>query len=120
MSGLLGDETGANVGLVQRRTTGAARRPARATTRVTTAERTSSPATNIRPPVKLPVRSLIQPIAHGPTKPPRLPIALMVAMPTAAAEPDRNMVGIAQSGGFAALMPTLTRLSAATTAITEV
>src|SRR5260221_11619827 len=36
-------------------------------------------------------------------------------MPAAAADPDRNMVGIAQSGGFAELMPILTSVSAATT-----
>src|SRR3954451_5510580 len=83
------------------------------------AEGTSSPATKSRPPVKLPVWSLIHPIAQGPTKPPRLPIELIVAMPTAAAEPDRNIVGIAQSGGLAALIPTLTRLRAATTATVE-
>ena len=42
------------------------------------------------PPVKLPVASLIQPIAYGPTKPARLPIELMMAMPAAAAAPERN------------------------------
>src|SRR5712664_210979 len=56
----------------------------------------------------------------GPTKPPRLPIELMVAIPAAAAEPDRNIVGILHRGGFAALMPMLTRVSAATTEITDV
>ena len=83
------------------------------------AERTSRPATKYSPPVKLPVWSLIQPISPGPTKPPRLPIELIVAMPAAAAEPDRNIVGMAHSGGLAALMPTLTSVSAATTATTE-
>src|ERR1700730_2719518 len=51
----------------------------------------------------------------GPANPPRLPIELIVAMPAAAADPDRNIVGIAQSGGFAELMPILTSVSAATT-----
>src|SRR6476659_8019858 len=51
----------------------------------------------------------------GPTRPPRLPMELIVAMPAAAAEPERNMVGMAQSGGFAELMPMLTSVSAATT-----
>src|SRR4029077_14557657 len=51
----------------------------------------------------------------GPANPPRLPIELIVAMPAAAADPDRNIVGIAQSGGFAELMPILTIVSAATT-----
>src|SRR6476646_3192506 len=50
-----------------------------------------------------------------PAKPPRLPIELIVAMPAAAAEPDRNIVGMAQSGGFAELIPTFTSVSAATT-----
>ena len=51
----------------------------------------------------------------GPTKPPRLPIELMVAMPAAAAGPDRNRVGMVQSGGLAELMPMLTSVSAHTT-----
>src|SRR4029077_1860435 len=51
----------------------------------------------------------------GPANPPRLPIELIVAMPAAAADPDRNMVGMAQSGGFAELMPILTSVSAAIT-----
>ena len=40
-------------------------------------------------------------------------------MPAAAAGPDRNIVGIDHRGGFAALMPTLTTVRAATTATTE-
>src|SRR6476646_144652 len=82
---------------------------------VRTAERTSKPDMKYSPPRKLPVVSLIQPMIAGPAKPPRLPIELIVAMPAAAADPDRNMVGIAQSGGFAELMPILTSVSAATT-----
>src|SRR3954469_11570333 len=96
---------------------GARCEPAR--TRVRTGERKSRTANMESPPRKLPVRSLIQPIAHGPAKPPRFPIELMVAMPAAAAGPDRNMVGIDHRGGFAALMPTLTTVRAATTATTE-
>src|SRR3984893_2282783 len=92
----------------------------RARTSVRTADKTSNAATKNNPPWKLPVISLIQPIIAGPTKPPRLPIELMVAIPAAAAEPDRNMVGMLHSGGLAALMPMLTRVSAATTDTTEV
>src|SRR6267142_5635637 len=92
----------------------------RARTSVRTADRTSNAATKNNPPWKLPVISLIQPIIAGPTKPPRLPIELMVAIPAAAAEPDRNIVGMLHSGGFAELMPTLTSVSAATTEITDV
>src|SRR4051794_9686924 len=55
----------------------------------------------------------------GPTNPPRFPIALIVAMPAAAAEPDRNMVGMLHRGGFAELIPTLTSVSAITTTTTE-
>src|SRR5260221_6772925 len=80
----------------------------RASIRVRIAETVKRPPTKYRPPRNLPVRSLIQPIIAGPTKPPRLPMALMVAMPAAAAEPDRNMVGMLQSGGFDALIPILT------------
>src|ERR1700761_4850988 len=54
----------------------------------------------------------------GPTKPPRLPIELIVAMPLAAAGPDRNSVGMLHNGGLAALIPTLTSTSAVTTART--
>src|SRR6478752_8955066 len=79
----------------------------------------SRPDTKYRPPRKLPVASLIQPIIAGPAKPPRLPIELIVAMPAAAADPDRNVVGMAQSGGFAELMPMLTKARAATTDIHE-
>src|ERR1700733_13963287 len=86
--------------------------------RTSTADRISNPATKNRPPWKLPVRSLIQPIIAGPTKPPRLPIALIVAIPAAAADPDRKRVGMLQSGGLAELMPILTSASASRTAIT--
>src|SRR5689334_21430616 len=37
----------------------------------------------------------------------------MVAMPVAAATPDKNIVGMVHSGGLAQLMPTLTSVSAA-------
>src|SRR5690349_14664631 len=52
----------------------------------------------------------------GPTKPPRLPIELIAAMPLAAAGPDRKSVGMLHSGGLAALMPTLTSTKDVTTA----
>src|SRR5215469_9611894 len=42
----------------------------------------------------------------------------MVAIPAAAAGPARNSVGMLHNGGLAALMPTLTRTSAATTEAT--
>src|SRR3954471_22221115 len=71
----------------------------------------SRPDTKYRPPRKLPVISLIQPIIAGPAKPPRLPIELIVAIPAAAAEPDRNRVGMLHSGGFDELMPILTSVS---------
>src|SRR3954469_11064275 len=96
---------------------GARCEPAR--TRVRTGERKSRTANMESPPRKLPVRSLTQPITHGPAKPPRFPIELMVAMPVAAAVPDRNIVGMAQRGGFAALISMLTNVRAATTARTE-
>src|SRR5574338_143029 len=63
--------------------------------------------------MKLPGWSLTQPIIAGPAKPPRLPIELMVAMPVAAAAPDRNRVGMLHSGGLAQLIPTLTSVRAA-------
>src|SRR5262245_61727703 len=56
----------------------------------------------------------------GPAKPPRLPIELMVAIPAAAAGPDRNMVGTLHSGGLHELMPILTSVSAASTAASPV
>src|ERR1700730_9828840 len=90
----------------------------RARTSVRTADKTSNAATKNNPPWKLPVISLIQPIIVGPTKPPRLPIELMVAIPAAAAEPDRNIVGMLHNGGFAELMPILTSVSANSTAST--
>src|SRR5690348_1216323 len=49
-----------------------------------------SATTNQRPPAKLPVWPLIHPIMAGPANPPRLPIELMIAMPVAAAGPERN------------------------------
>src|SRR4051812_35367586 len=56
----------------------------------------------------------------GPTKQRRLPIELIVAMPAAAAEPDRNMVGMLHSGGLDELMPMFTSVRAARTATTVV
>ncbi|KKJ08394.1 hypothetical protein XF14_02515 [Burkholderia gladioli] len=44
-----------------------------------------------------------------------MPIELIIAIPAAAPEPDRNRLGIAHSGALAALMPTLTTTSAAIT-----
>jgi len=42
--------------------------------------------------------SLIQPMAYGPPKPPRLPIEFINAMPPAAAEPVRKPVGEGPEG----------------------
>ncbi len=49
----------------------------------------------------------------GPANPPKFPIELIVAMPAAAADPDKNMVGMLHSGGLAQLIPTFTMVSAA-------
>ena len=76
-------------------------------------DKISRPATKYKPPAKLPVWSLTQPIMAGPAKPPKFPIELMVAMPVAAAAPDKNMVGMLHSGGLEQLMPTLTMVNAA-------
>jgi hypothetical protein len=56
-----------------------------------------SPAT-ARPPYKLPVLLLIAPIAEGPTKPLRLAMEVINAMPEAAEYPVRNSLGIVQKG----------------------
>src|SRR5580700_10430836 len=58
-------------------------------------------ASTTRLSVVSPVASLIQPMAYGPTKPPRLPIEFINAMPPAAAEPVRKPVGSAQKVGTA-------------------
>jgi hypothetical protein len=58
---------------------------------------TATPTSTSRPLVKLPVASLIMPITDGPTKPARLPIELMMAIPPAAAAPDRKAVGKVQN-----------------------
>src|ERR1700733_11107390 len=59
-------------------------------------------ASTASPSVVSPVTSLIQPMAYGPTKPPRLPIEFINAMPPAAAEPVRKPVGRDQKVGTAA------------------
>src|SRR6266436_6040601 len=51
-----------------------------------------------RPPAKLCVTSLIRPTIEGPTKPARLPVELIKAMPPAAAAPSRKAGGIDQKG----------------------
>src|SRR5437763_12035949 len=48
----------------------------------------------------------------GPANPPRLPTALMSAMPLAAPVPRRNAVGNGQNGGVALYMPTAATESA--------
>src|ERR1700722_11379789 len=63
------------------------------------------PANATRPQVKLPVDVLIQPIMNGPTKPPRLPRALMSAMAPAPAAPCRCLVGRVQKMGKTARGP---------------
>src|SRR5207245_2957847 len=55
----------------------------------------------------------IHPMIDGPANPPRLPTALMSAMPLAAPVPRRNAVGSGQNGGVALYMPTAAMQSAA-------
>ena len=49
-----------------------------------------------------------RPISSGPKKPPRLPIELIQAMPTAAAVPDRNAGGSDQKTDIAERIPDVT------------
>ncbi len=69
-------------------------------------ENTSTPpkamliARKCKPPVRLPVESLIQPTIKGLTKPERLPIELIIAMPAAAAGPARYAVGRLQDNAI--------------------
>ena len=70
------------------------------------------PASTSSPSVKLPVESLIRPITDGPAKPARLPIELMMAMPPAAAAPDRKAVGSVQNTGRTPKMPNPATLNA--------
>src|SRR6516165_12668626 len=76
-------------------------------------------ASSTRPSVVSPVASLIQPMAYGPTKPPRLPIELINAMPPAAAEPVRKPVGRVQNVALAAYTPIaqMVRVAAARTGL---
>src|SRR5262249_4449400 len=74
--------------------------------------RMAAPASTSSPSVKLPVESLIRPITDGPTKPARFPIELMMAMPPAAAAPDRKAVGSVQNTGRAPKMPNPATLNA--------
>jgi hypothetical protein len=50
------------------------------------------------PPRKLPVLLLIAPIAEGPTNPPRFPIELIKAIPAAAENPAKNLLGNDKKG----------------------
>src|SRR5215467_12862637 len=72
---------------------------------VTTPAMIGQAASATRPSVVSPVASLIQPMAYGPTKPPRLPIEFINAMPPAAAEPVRKPVGSVQKVVLAAYTP---------------
>src|SRR5690349_10370422 len=51
-----------------------------------------------KPPRYEPVARRITPIMEEPKPPPRLPMLLMTAMPTAAVDVPSNVVGIAQKG----------------------
>jgi hypothetical protein len=53
----------------------------------------------ISPQVKFPVQSLTRPKTYGPKNPPRLPTALISAIPPAAAVPDNIAVGSDQKHG---------------------
>ena len=54
-------------------------------------------ARNFRPSDKLPVESFIQPKTNGLTKPDKLPIELIIAIPAAAAEPAKYAVSRLQN-----------------------
>ena len=54
-------------------------------------------ASATRPPSVEPVASFTRPTRYGPTKPPRLPIELISAIPAAAAVPLSSAAGIAQN-----------------------
>jgi hypothetical protein len=56
---------------------------------VTRAPRMARPVMKARPMVMLPVKSLTNPISVGLTKPPRMPIELITAIPVAAASAVR-------------------------------
>src|SRR5712691_2622516 len=63
--------------------------------------------------IKLPVASLRRPTAYGPTNPPRLPTALIQAIPAAAPERLNIAVGIAQNGPSVPQIPSAASESAA-------
>src|SRR4051812_39716574 len=63
------------------------------------------PAMNSNPPEKLPVEAFIHPMAEGPIKPARFPREFMMAIPAAAAAPDRKAVGNVQKTGRTAKTP---------------
>src|ERR1700722_8007503 len=74
-------------------------------------------ANTISPIEKPPVASLIMPKASGPKYPPRLPTAPMIAIPAAAALPDRFETGRAQNGGIAENTPIEARVKPIMTTI---
>lgn len=51
-----------------------------------------------RPPYNAPVFAVMNPTIDGPKNPPRFPTELMIAIPLAAENPDKNSLGIAQKG----------------------
>src|SRR5215813_5686806 len=63
-----------------------------------TAAKNRETPSKAKPPCRFPVFLLITPRAYGPTKPPRLPIELIKAMPEAAEIPERNWLGTDQKG----------------------
>src|SRR5206468_10112729 len=65
---------------------------------------------NISPAFCLPVKSFSQPTTDGETKPARLAMQLMAAMPAAAVIPPRNAVGNTQNWELEAMLPMAARL----------
>src|SRR6516162_9497705 len=72
---------------------------------ISVADRNSEIPARRNPPRKLRVRLLIAPADKGPTKPPRLPIELIRAIPAAAENPDKNSFGSDQKGPYKLKIP---------------
>ena len=65
---------------------------------ISIADASNETPANKRPPRKLPICLLIAPIAKGPTKPPRVPMELISAIPAAAENAVKNSLGNDQKG----------------------
>lgn len=66
--------------------------------KVSTPPRIGEAAVSSKPALWPTVRPTNMPRRHGPTKPPRLPIDLVIAIPAAVVVPERNAGSIAQNG----------------------